>query len=316
MSSALLGLASCLVPSAARSEWIAEWRAELWHVRRLGRATALAFSLGAFRDALWMRRHHATPRTPLLASPAHCMAVLAALATIAVLARPAVRQPDDTIAIWRHARGPLVTFDEFRALTAHAQSEFASIAFYRTAAISDDPGGSGYVLARAPGRAPGPRWHLTVSIPGSAPLVFECAPQTPRMPAWAISGVLAVTLTLLWGAAPITFGRTPRAWLFLAAKLALSLAAVYYFAQLLHPAIGGPGLIVGFILAIRWAFHDQRRRCPVCLRLTTNPVSFGCLSHTLLDWHGAEFICPRGHGLWQVSATSASPYAPHLWLNL
>jgi hypothetical protein len=76
------------------------------------------------------------------------------------------------------------------------------------------------------------------------------------------------------------------------------------------------GLLAGFLLALRWTFEDQRRRCPECLRRVTNPVSFGCLSHTLLDWHGAEFVCPEGHGMLQVSATAASPYAPLHWVRL
>ncbi len=42
---------------------------------------------------------------------------------------------------------------------------------------------------------------------------------------------------------------------------------------------------------------DQQRRCPVCLRLLTNPVRIGTPSRTFLEWYGAESTCSRGHGL-------------------
>jgi hypothetical protein len=104
------------------------------------------------------------------------------------------------------------------------------------------------------------------------------------------------------------------------AKLALALTAAgslaFTLAVTLAPFLIAQAVVAALILAIRWACDDQRSRCPVCLRRLATPVSFGCLSHTLLEWHGSESICPRGHGLLQVSATSASPYAPLQWLRL
>ena len=47
----LLRCASLMVPRESRSEWLAEWQGELWHVRH----HAFAFCLGAFRDAAWWK---------------------------------------------------------------------------------------------------------------------------------------------------------------------------------------------------------------------------------------------------------------------
>ena len=61
---------------------------------------------------------------------------------------------------------------------------------------------------------------------------------------------------------------------------------------------------------------DQRRRCPVCLRLLTDPVRIGSASQTFLEWYGAESTCSRGHGLLQVSEMPASYAAKPEWLAL
>ena len=82
---ALLRGAAWMVPGAERAEWLAEWRAELWYVDR----GATRFCLGAFRDALWLRRNRNAPnslRAFGLESPVRCVLALAALAA-AVAAR-------------------------------------------------------------------------------------------------------------------------------------------------------------------------------------------------------------------------------------
>ena len=67
----MLKMAAILVPRAARTEWLEEWRAELWHVWHIcnqndgpaalhQKEEITAFSLGAFKDALWLRRNHAS----------------------------------------------------------------------------------------------------------------------------------------------------------------------------------------------------------------------------------------------------------------
>ena len=43
----ILYAAAWLVPSEQRQEWLAEWKSELWHVRRRNKES-LAFCLGHF----------------------------------------------------------------------------------------------------------------------------------------------------------------------------------------------------------------------------------------------------------------------------
>src|SRR5437762_7775515 len=83
----VLRAASLLAPGDQRSEWIKEWRSELWYIPR---RQAMVFSLGAFRDALCLRRLRrnnwrpaARPRIHL-ESPLHCLAFLSTLAALSI----------------------------------------------------------------------------------------------------------------------------------------------------------------------------------------------------------------------------------------
>src|SRR6266851_5503492 len=81
--SAILRIASLLVPAAQRLEWLAEWSAELWHVHHMARGQETAFCLGAFQDAFWFRRN--TPTGPLLQSPGRCLVALGVLSALSAL---------------------------------------------------------------------------------------------------------------------------------------------------------------------------------------------------------------------------------------
>jgi hypothetical protein len=91
---AILRAASLLAPAEQRAEWLAEWRSEVWYVPPSG---AARFCLGAFRDALWLRRNNPGPMSVLtrLDSPIECLAFLATLAAAGMfLARlPMSRDP-------------------------------------------------------------------------------------------------------------------------------------------------------------------------------------------------------------------------------
>src|SRR4051812_26201750 len=81
---AMLRAASLLVWSEERAEWLDEWRSELWYVPRQGSAR---FCLGAFRDALWLRRNcQASRRLSRISveSPLQCLAFLAITAAVAL----------------------------------------------------------------------------------------------------------------------------------------------------------------------------------------------------------------------------------------
>jgi len=81
---AVLRAASLLAPSDQRSEWMEEWRSELWYIPR---REATRFCLGAFRDALWLRLNSPNPRKRTgnhLESPLSCLALLATLAAVSI----------------------------------------------------------------------------------------------------------------------------------------------------------------------------------------------------------------------------------------
>jgi hypothetical protein len=78
---ATLRVASLLAPADQRAEWIQDWHSELWYIPR--RKAAL-FCLGAFRDALWLRRNNLTRAGNYLESPLCCLALLATLAAAAI----------------------------------------------------------------------------------------------------------------------------------------------------------------------------------------------------------------------------------------
>jgi hypothetical protein len=105
----------------------------------------------------------------------------------------------------------------------------------------------------------------------------------------------------------------PRRGLFLAAKTLLVVPIVLFgsldlgsFGSSVSPLVMHIGF-VGGLFAARWIFADQHSRCPVCLRLLGNPVRMGESSRILLEWHGTELMCLRGHGMLYV------PEWPALW---
>ena len=76
------------------------------------------------------------------------------------------------------------------------------------------------------------------------------------------------------------------------------------------------GFIVSSVVAMRWALADQRRRCPVCLRVLSNPTRIGGPSHVFLEWYGTELICVQGHGLLYVPEIPTSCYSTQRWQYL
>ena len=241
---AILRSASLLVPGPDRVEWLAEWRAELWHVNR----GATAFCLGAFRDAFWLRRNNPTqngPRAFNLRSPLSCLVWLAALAAVSIyfaLRLPLAR------AVW--AKGNLIPAYLFMiALSVLIVSATTSLA------LSEYPG----------------NLHF-------------------------------------------------RRRIFLAVKIALLLPVVCCgsldLASVISMSFQSHGLLIGLIVGLRWALVDQRRRCPVCLRLLTNPTRIGGPSHTFLEWYGTELICAQGHGLLYVPEIPTSCYSTQRWQSL
>jgi hypothetical protein len=138
--------------------------------------------------------------------------------------------------------------------------------------------------------------------------------------------ILPATTTFALGEYPSTLDSPTRAarlhrWLFLGIKVALILPIVFCGTLDLGPIIASAGIrpqatLIGYVLVFRWALIDQRRRCPVCLDLLTNPIRIGQPSHIMLDWYGTELMCSKGHGLLHVPETPTSSYSTQRWLQL
>jgi hypothetical protein len=431
---AILWSAGRLVPLEQRADWLAEWRSELWHLRRRGGREALSFCVGAIPDAFWIRRNvpaASTRKTLRLESPVRCilfLAVLAAASVLLALRLPSVRDamlpppyPDAKnlvlISPARHygEKTPGITLEEYRTLTEGLQGQFSDVAFYRpvriagvrlavasrnlfellsipitspvpalvlsraawhryyagdsritgrivpiagrrvpvAAVIPDDswrlparveawliedepglaalpPSSKGFVVGRLSPAAPlraNWRWELPVPNPHGSPRRYEFESLARRQFVLPNLLILGIALLLLPLATSLWLGDYPpgtfrlRRWIFLGVKVGLLLPIVLCGTMDLGSiiAIGEVqphGLLVGYILAFRWALTDQRQRCPVCLRLLSNPTRIGWASQIFLEWYGTEFMCRKGHGLLHVPEIPSSCNAVQQWLAL
>jgi hypothetical protein len=253
---AVLRAASWLVPGPERAEWLAEWTAELWYALRRppnGRTGAMAFCLGAFRDALWLRFHRRVKaRRAWFESPLGCLLFLATLAAAGSFIAHRLSDSRETV---------LLTRDRLT--------------------------------------------HFLMLL--------------------AALAILPATTSLRWGEfsstrhAPV--GSAVRRWASLVIKIALLLVVAFcvslsVLALLSAREIQPHGLLAGYVLALRWAIIDQRKRCPVYLRLLTHPAEIGQVSHTFLEWYGTEFLCRRGHGLLEVPQLHAVSCTTQRWIPL
>ena len=125
----------------------------------------------------------------------------------------------------------------------------------------------------------------------------------------------------------LPFGIKLRRWVFLLTKLSLIVPLVYYgSSDLSHLSrsidpLSSQYIQLGssfwaFLFLFRWALRDQRNRCPVCLRLLTNPARVGQFSRNFLAWNGTELICVKGHGLLHVPDMPTSWFRTQRWLYL
>jgi hypothetical protein len=247
---AMLRSAAWLVPGEQRAEWLAEWSAELWYVGRNCRRQATGFCLGAFRDALWLRRNRPpdAPRAPWFESPARCLASLGLVAAACVLLALRYYPPD-------------------------------------------------------------------IRLPLHGPILAMLYMAMMALPA------LLATTSLRLGEVPAN--RHAWRWAFFAAKIALLLPIVFWGVLDLASMTGlkvhaGPihCIVIGNVVALRWALIDQRRRCPECLRLLAHPARIGLPSQTFLEWYGTEFVCVKGHGLLHVPEIPTVSFRTQSWMHL
>lgn len=116
-------------------------------------------------------------------------------------------------------------------------------------------------------------------------------------------------------------------WRFLTAKLMLSVLSCYLLAVhvtwLFQRPLGAQadwllvacGLIFN-VVAVSWAFTDQRQRCPTCMRSLSGAARLGPPSWSLLDSNATEEMCDRGHGLLHQPEWQTSWFENARWLQL
>jgi hypothetical protein len=193
-------------------------------------------------------------------------------------------------------------------------------------------GGTGFAVARLEDPRPG-SWRMSPSIlpllvPDGAggTIRYECiCPAFAELPVMGHVWMLAISLLVASTGTSFLLGEyggghRARRWIFFAAKFALLIVIVVCgsldFGAIVSEALVPHSLLVGYVLAIRWALVDQRQRCPVCLRVLTSPTRIGGASHAFLAWYGTELICGRGHGLLHVPEIRTSSYWTQRWMSL
>lgn len=116
-------------------------------------------------------------------------------------------------------------------------------------------------------------------------------------------------------------------WAFLIAKITVLVGFAYFVSVdfgclFVKPSSPASAYIetassFGFcLLGLSWAFSDQRRRCPVCLRRMAHPVAVGQPSRTFLAWNGTELVCESGHTLLHIPEISTSWFSGQRWVCL
>jgi hypothetical protein len=151
--SPILRCAGWMVPEDQRKEWLAEWGGEAAYVRHTrGRGRSAAFCLGAFPDALWLRRNQAPARAIFsLDSPVRCVVLLAILAAASVSfvawnARerasmgPSIYRDAEKLAMISHYRSRAPQFaeipvEEYRLSAKQKHAGVEDVAFYAIRAV-------------------------------------------------------------------------------------------------------------------------------------------------------------------------------------
>jgi hypothetical protein len=124
-----------------------------------------------------------------------------------------------------------------------------------------------------------------------------------------------------------SLAKRARFWAFLFGKISVLVPIAYYMSVnlgcLLMPPFSTSSACIQFassvalcVWGLRWAFRDQQRRCPICLRRMTYPVEVGEPSRTFLAWNGTELMCERGHTLLHVPEIHTSWFGKQRWTCL
>jgi hypothetical protein len=275
LCSAVLRAAALLAPRPQRAEWLAGWQSELWYVQRKRSEAIASFDRASLGFCCGAFRDAIVLRLDPSLRDAH---------------PPGIQSPWNCLAIL----GVLAVI--------------AGWGFFR-------PGGASGVFMRGMDRGVGLGyfWSLALAVlalPSNRSLVLGGYPGRTEL------GGLR------------QFGR----WVFLGAKFALILAIGFWgildLAQRLTNAayqpqgwieavqgcLLGPAAVAAYLAGFRWALRDQRRRCPVCLRLLANASRSGLPGQILVDYHSTEYFCDRGHSVLRVPEIDTS-FSTRTWLS-
>jgi hypothetical protein len=199
--------------------------------------------------------------------------------------------------------------------------------------------GNGYVVARLTPMGRSEMWAARLAITGQEDLWgISLDDATPR-PWGAFLSMVLLALLALPAVTSVSLEESSvshqnTSWTrrlsragFLGVKIVL-LLSIAYFASLdlaySNTALSSSSsayilLIFNFAICLfgmRWALKDQRQRCPVCLRIVTNPADVGQASRTFLAWSGTELMCMDGHTLLHVPGAPTSWFSAQRWLYL
>lgn len=269
--SVILKAASLLIPHCLRTEWFAEWNGELWYVLRTPGSPKLSFCLGAFQDALWLRRNpccEVPPGRAWLQSPWKTLFLLACVAAAAAGLFFYSINPAHAPHPLRDYRAPILTY-----------LVVIAVAFLLTSVTS------------------------SLSL-GEYPAARSSPAHARRFHRWAFLAMkfLLIGPIILFGDYDVV-------------KLVSSASASKFVDPMALWSTQPDAALVFFVIAFRWALHDQRRRCPVCLRLLNESASIGQFSHNFLEWYGTELFCVKGHGLLHIPEI-ATTYSVQRWCDL
>jgi hypothetical protein len=181
-----LATAALLVPRPQRGEWLKEWRSELWYVCCESdkaqpwehQKQVTSFCLGAFKDALCLRRYAPRKKTWLavaMETPGRCIAALVICLAVCVCAAyllPGVRA-ERSLSAYHAGQGlvliqdaelydeaqPTITQVQYRAWTQRNQRNFEGLAFYRIVRESVSDGSELHLHRKTP------HWNVAHASP-------------------------------------------------------------------------------------------------------------------------------------------------------
>ena len=203
---------------------------------------------------------------------------------------------------------------------------------------------SGFVFARLRSSAfavRGDGWRSMFEARKGAVFQFDCIPVAYvfSLPISVFLFALLIACIALPATTALRLGDYPehhgrlghaanlRRWLFLFVKLTLAvlIAGLWSFALAYAGSRVGSSASVyiqlgtsfpALLFAFRWTLHDQRGRCPVCLRRLSNPARVGQPSCNFLAWCGTEWICRSGHGVLHIPELPTCWFSTQRWLCL